>query len=267
MKTTIRLTLLSSLALCAALAQAQTLEQLVNDALASEIRTPGERERDANRKPLETLEFFGLTPEMTVLELVPAGGWYTKVLAPVLKDEGRLYVAIMVDTVRELKAEHESMSAVEVLDTGSDFRFSYQMDEDAELTDTSFGISGVDMVLTFRNLHNFTPDVRALLDRAVYDVLKPGGIYGVVDHTRRHMEPTTRENGRRMDPVLAIKEIQAAGFVFEDFTDLHYRPEDELLYEVGHPDVTGRTDRFTLRFRKPVDAEEAAGLRRGRGVA
>lgn len=255
MRTTIRLALAAIAMGAASFAGAQSLEQRVNEALESDIRTPDEVERDANRKPLETLQFFGLEPDMRVLELVPAGGWYTKVLGPVLKDEGQLYVAILVDTVRELKQQHESLSEVEVLDTGSAFPFSYRMEDDFEPEPTSFDVSGLDMVVTFRNLHNFTPEVRRVLNDAVYDALAPGGVYGVVDHTRRHMEPTTRANGRRMDPVLAIKEIQDAGFVFEDFTDLHYRSADGLEREVGHEEVTGRTDRFTLRFRKPADAD------------
>jgi predicted methyltransferase len=104
------------------------------------------------------------------------------------------------------------------------------------------------MVLTFRNYHNFDAAGRAALNKAVHDALKPGGIYGVVDHTRRHMQEDDPENGRRMDPVLAIKEIQAAGFELVDFSDLHYIPDDELRYEVGRKTVTGNTDRFTLKF-------------------
>ena len=65
------------------------------------------------------------------------------------------------------------------------------------------------------------------------------------------MEPITRENRRRADPVEIIKEAQAAGFVLEDFSDLHFKPDDELRYEVGRKSVTGNTDRFTLKFRKP----------------
>jgi len=72
-----------------------------------------------------------------------------------------------------------------------------------------------------------------------------------VDHTRRHMAEDTYETWRRMDPVQMIKEIEAAGFEFVDYSTLHYRPDDELLYEVGRKTVTGNTDRFTLLFRKP----------------
>jgi len=78
-------------------------------------------------------------------------------------------------------------------------------------------------------------------------------LYGVIDHTRRHNDPDTSENWRRMDPVLAIKEIQEAGFELVDFSDLHFRPDDELRYEVGRKTVRGNTDRFTMLFRKPAN--------------
>ena len=107
------------------------------------------------------------------------------------------------------------------------------------------------MVLTFRNYHNFGPEGRAAMNKAVFEALKPGGIYAVVDHTRRHMEVDNNENRRRVDPVLAIKEIQAAGFELVDFATLHFRLDDELRFEVGRSTVTGNTDRFTLKFRKP----------------
>ena len=113
-------------------------------------------------------------------------------------------------------------------------------------------VNKVDMVLTFRNLHNFNAESRAMLHRAVFDALKPGGIYGIVDHTRRHNEPTTRENWRRIDPVIVIKEILDAGFEFDGFADLHYRPDDELRYDTQRPTVAGYSDRFTFRFRKPA---------------
>jgi len=91
---------------------------------------------------------------------------------------------------------------------------------------------------------------RAAMNKAAYDALKTGGIYAVVDHTRRHMEADSPENRRRLDPVLAIKEIQQAGFELVDFSDLHFRPDDELRYEVGRKTVTGNTDRWTLKFVK-----------------
>jgi predicted methyltransferase len=107
------------------------------------------------------------------------------------------------------------------------------------------------MALTFRNVHNFDAESRARMNRAVFDALKSGGLYGVVDHTKRHMEPENPENRRRIDPVLVIKEMLDIGFEFVGYSDLHYRADDELRYEVGRRTVTGNTDRFTFLFRKP----------------
>jgi len=81
--------------------------------------------------------------------------------------------------------------------------------------------------------------------------LRSGGLYGVIDHTRRHMEPANFENRRRIDPVLVVKELVDLGFEFVGYSDLHYRADDELEYEVGRRSVSGNTDRFTLLFRKP----------------
>ena len=85
----------------------------------------------------------------------------------------------------------------------------------------------------------------------MFDSLKPGGLYGVVDHTARHMEPENYENRRRIDPVMVIKEMLDIGFEFVDYSSLHYRADDELRFEVGRRSVSGNTDRFTLLFRKP----------------
>ena len=111
-------------------------------------------------------------------------------------------------------------------------------------------VKNADMVLTFRNYHNFSEEGRMAMNDAAWKALKMGGIYGVVDHTQRHMEADNSENRRRFDPVKAIKEIQAAGFELVDYSDLHYRADDELRYEVGRKSVTGNTDRWTLKFKK-----------------
>ena len=231
----------------AATANAGDIDDKVQAALASDIRTEAETARDANRKPLETLKFFGLTDEMHVLELVPGGGWYTKVLAPVLAENGRL--AVSVGTQGATAIIEEQGWNVEVIETGN---FSpVEGSRLYQITDLDFGEGVFDMVLTFRNLHNFNEVGRNAINAAALRALKPGGRYGVVDHTRRHMQADNYENWRRMDPVLAIKEIEAAGFEFVDYSDLHYRADDELVYEVGRKTVTGNTDRFTLLFQKP----------------
>jgi predicted methyltransferase len=218
-------------------------------AMQSDIRTPAEVDRDANRKPIATLEFFGLRDDMKVVELLPGGGWYTKLLAPVLAENGEFHVALGTRRVSENVLGQEGFDHVGVLAEEANI-YRPEGSRTYALEMDGLGVTDADIVFTFRNYHNFGADGRAAMNAAVYDALKPGGIYAVVDHNRRHMEPDNAENRRRLDPVLAIREIQAAGFELVDFSDLHYRPDDELRYEVGRRTVTGNTDRFTLKFRK-----------------
>ena len=226
------------------------IDAKVEAALADESRPAEDRVRDRNRRPLETLKFFGLKDDMRVLELLPGGGWYTRVLAPVLADNGKLYVGIGTRYVSENVLVLPGFEQVEVLATSDNLHRPegsryYVMD------DFEFGVSNLDMVVTFRNIHNFDADAREILNRQVFAALRSGGLYGVVDHTARHMEPANHENRRRIDPVVVIKELIDMGFEFVDYSDLHYRADDELVYEVGRRSVTGNTDRFTLLFRKP----------------
>ncbi|MFT4938644.1 MAG: putative methyltransferase [Paraglaciecola sp.] len=223
----------------------------IEAAMKSDIRSEAERERDQNRRPMETLEFFGLRDDMKIVELVPGGGWYAKILAPVMADKGQYYAALgtgrlkdrMMDKAGFEKAKIVAEEAELGREEGAKFYF---------LKADSLGVSDVDMVLTFRNYHNFGKEGRMVMNRIAYDALKPGGIYAVVDHTARHMEEPSSANRRRVDPVLAIHEIQSAGFEFVEYTDLHYREDDELRYEVGAKSVTGNTDRWTFKFRKPM---------------
>ena len=229
---------------------ANEIDEKVETALAAEARPEADRERDRNRRALATLKFFGLKDNMTVLELIPGGGWYTRVLAPVLAENGKLYVAIGTGRTNRTVLTEPGFERVEVLETNDNIRRP-EGSRHYLIDDFEFGVTGLDMVLTFRNLHNFDTESRARVNREVFRSLKPGGLYGVVDHTARHMEPPNNENRRRIDPVIVIKEMLDAGFEFVDYSDLHYRADDELEYEVGRRSVSGNTDRFTLLFRKP----------------
>lgn len=229
---------------------ASPLETKMKAAMESDIRSEKEVERDRNRKPLDTLEFFGLRDDMKVVELLPGGGWYTKLLAPVMAENGELYVALGTSRVQERVLNQPGFEHVKVVAEDANI-YRPEGSRTYAIEMESLGVSDADMVLTFRNYHNFGAEGRAAMNRAVFDALRPGGIYAVVDHSRRHMQSDDQENRRRMDPVLAIKEIQAAGFELVDFSDLHYRPDDELRFEVGRKTVTGNTDRWTLKFVKP----------------
>ena len=216
----------------------------------SDIRTDAEKDRDRNRRPIDTLEFFGFRDDMKVIELLPGGGWYTKLLAPVLKESGEYYAALGTGRIAERLQGKPGFEDMQIIAEDSKV-YRKEGERTYTLETEGFGVSDADMVLTFRNYHNFGAEGRAAMNKASFDALKSGGVYAVVDHTRRHMEQDNNENRRRIDPVLAIQEIQAAGFIFSGFSDLHLRLDDELRYEVGRKTVTGNTDRWTLKFVKP----------------
>lgn len=230
-------------------AAAAPIADNIEAAMKSPLRTKKEVARDANREPVETLSFFKIQDDSRVLELVPGGGWYTKLLAPALKEKGKLYISLGTGRVESKLLSQPEFSEVSVL-PGGDINFDRES-RSYQITPYSWDVPPIDAVLTFRNYHNFNEESRRLMNEQAFKVLKPGGVYGIVDHTRRHMQQDDNENRRRVDPVLVIKEVQEAGFKFVDYSTHLYRLDDELRYEVGRKSVTGNTDRFTLLFIKP----------------
>lgn len=235
-----------------ALAQEQSpFQEKVKSVMSMKHRDDADRDRDRNRDPVQALEFFGMREDMRVIEFGPGAGWYTKILAPLLKDKGELYVAASEWSLDQLKPilKPKAMRQANRLPIPvgwNDKEVRYTVDGDLD-----YGMSDADMVLNIREYHSFNSEDKAKLNKAAFLALKPGGRYVVIDHSRRHMQPETNELRRREDPVQVILEVQAAGFILEKSSDMFFRPDDELRYEVGRKTVAGNTDRFTFVFRKP----------------
>jgi predicted methyltransferase len=243
--------LVASLLAAPVMAGWEATEAKIKAALENERRPEAQKKRDTNRMPLETLKFFRLRDDMTVLELLPGDGWYTNILAPVLEENGKLYISLGAERIWGEIDGKPGFASTQLIPFDRANFIRNEGNRRVTVPEFSLGVSKVDMILTFRNQHNFNHEGRMNINKAAFDALKKGGLYGVVDHTRRHMQNTNDENWRRADPVDIIKEVQAAGFVFVDYSKLHYRADDELRYEVGRKTVTGNTDRFTLLFTKP----------------
>lgn len=219
--------------------------------LASASRTDEDRARDANRKPVQTLEYFGLTDDMTVIEIFPGGGWYTKILAPVLKEKGTLYLAVGTSMLEPNLDKFGLRDKVEIIGKIEGFKKTELPGYIFKIDSVDLEVRNVDLIVTFRNLHNLTVTARKAVNDAAYEALKPGGIYGVIDHSKRHMEAFSAETWRRVDPVMIIKEMLEAGFEFIDYSDMHAIAADSLIYDTTHESIKTNSDRFTLKFRKP----------------
>ena len=245
---------------------AHTLSQ----AIAGAHRSDADRARDAWRHPAETLSFFGLRPDMTVVEIYPGGGWYTAILAPALRDQGKLIAAHYGDAtgseyrtrshdafVKKLEQDPATYGRVEVI--------AYFPPER-----TSLGPAGsVDMVVTFRNLHGMVGAGTAEgFFAAAHDVLKPGGVLGVVQHrAAAGVDPAESAKKGYVPEQAVIQMAQAAGFVLGGRSEINANPRDTKDYPDGvwtlppsyrlgdegreRYAAIGESDRMTLRFVKP----------------
>lgn len=226
------------------------LQKNISVVMKMEHRNEADTKRDRNRSPAQALEFFGFKQNMKVIEFAPGSGWYSKILAPLLVEKGELHLAYKkewLDSMDDLLA-HKAFKSTKKLPIELSWNSeAYRYDLGA----LSFGMNNADMVLNIREYHNFNNEDKAKLNNAAFSALKSGGTYVIIDHTRRHMAVETRELARREDPVNVILEVQEAGFILEKSSNMFYRPDDELRYEVGRKTITGNTDRFTLVFKKP----------------
>ncbi|MBC7794910.1 MAG: class I SAM-dependent methyltransferase, partial [Clostridia bacterium] len=155
----------------------------VNAALAGPQRPESEKTRDQFRHPLETLSFFGLRDDMTVVEFGPGGGWYTAVLGPVLAKKGRLVEPItdptLADDTPGVKYARKLVDRMQATpDAYASVQQRYQTPGSFNLGDAG----SADMVVTFRSLHGMSVEEQDQLFAAVYETLKPGGVFGVEDH-------------------------------------------------------------------------------------
>lgn len=225
------------------------LQQKISKALQGEHRTEAELARDADREPMAALEFIGLRDDMTVIEFLPAAqAYYTKILGPVLVENGHLWTVDNSNTFGgwgDWTAEPEfEMTHQVVIDN------NYSRAEGRYVPgEIDFGVAEADLFLHFREYHNFNEQDNMRINAKVFDTLKSGGEYVIVDHTRRHMEEETGVLGRREDPVDVILQAQRAGFILDRASDMFSEHSDDLSQEVGQ--IPNMTDRFFLVFKKP----------------
>ncbi len=237
--------------------------------LLSEHRSEQNRARDVYRHPKETLLFFGIRPQMKVVEVWPEPGWYTEVIAPLLVMGGRYYAAEPAPdpaspyVSAQLKAYQEKISARPDL-YGSVVFTTFGPDSNEIAPPGS-----ADLVVTFRNIHNWMAEGWAPQAFAsMYRALKPGGMLGVVEHRGKPGVPQDPEaKSGYVDEDYAIALIQGAGFKLVAKSEINANPKDTKDYEQGVwtlPPVyrlgkkdrekyaqIGESDRFTLKFVKP----------------
>ena len=248
----------------------------LDKAIAGVHRSDRNRNRDQYRRPKETLAFFGFRSDMTVVEFSPGGGWYTEVLAPALRDGGKLYAAHY--GMNEGNYQRRSLGG-----------FLRKLGENADVYDQVVvttipepggepmaPLESADLVVTFRNVHNWLEPASGGETGAtatfaeMYRVLKPGGVMGVVEHRWPDAATEDPHAGQGYVSEERVTRLaEAAGFEFDARSDHNSNPKDThdhpngvwtLLPELDVDDAMkdqyrsiGESDRMVLRFRKPAD--------------
>ena len=149
--------------LSTSIVQADTFSDNIKVAMKAELRSDKDKERDRNRRPVETLKFLGIQEDMKVLELIPGGGWYTALLAPALKDKGKLYLGMANDRIKEGLLKQKGFSKVETVSNDSKWERNKE-EKRYDLLNIEFGVKDIDAVLTFRNYHNLSLATRTTLN-------------------------------------------------------------------------------------------------------
>lgn len=256
--------------------QAPVADSALSDAIAGSWRDPKNAARDAFRHPRETLGFFGVAANETVLEITPGGsGWYAEILAPYLRDKGT-YIAALTDPMavaegRSREYQQKTMDDLKARLAKSPAQFDRVRFAAFDPKQPAFATAGsVDTVLTFRNVHNWIGGGTAdAYFAGFYAALKPGGVLGVVEHRAKPgTDPEKMKKSGYLTEQVVIDLATKAGFVLDARSEVNANPKDTADHPNGvwtlpptnrHDaedaamyQAIGESDRMTLRFVKPA---------------
>jgi predicted methyltransferase len=224
----------------------------ITAAVADKGRPDADTQRDAARKPAEMLEFAGVKPGQTVVDLLPGGGYFTRLFSKAVGAKGMVYAVSnpprpsqdpskpaptpAIDTLAadpayaNVKSIHQPLQAGLSVPTPADMIWTSQNYHDVK------NISGVDMLA---------------FDKAIYNSLKPGGVFIVLDHVANPGDPNSTKTLHRIDPAVVKQEVTAAGFKYEGESTVLKNPADDHTKGIRDGFTQGQTDQFVYKFRKP----------------
>ncbi|GAB2578128.1 class I SAM-dependent methyltransferase [Dyella jejuensis] len=230
---------------------APALPSFIAIAVADPNRPADERAMDAERKPIEVMQFMGIARGQKVVDLMPGKGYYTRLFSKAVGPHGVVYA---------LQPTEMDKAAPKGLQSVRGFAGTANYPNVKILVQPTAALQipqGVDIVWTSQNYHDLhdpfmgSPDI-ARINKAIYDALKPGGVYIVLDHAAAAGTGTSRTNDlHRIDPAAVKAEVTAAGFQFVGESDVLANPADNHSLPVFDKSIKGKTDRFILKFRKP----------------
>jgi predicted methyltransferase len=224
----------------------------VTAAVADKGRPAADVQRDADRKPAEMLAFAGVKPGQTVVDLIPGGGYFTRIFAKAVGPTGTVYAVSGPQRPSSDPAKPTPTPAQDVIAADP----AYRNVKSLHVPMTALALPAkADVVWTSQNyhdLHNVAGLDVAAFNKSVYEALKPGGVYIVLDHAAAAGAPADVTNTlHRIDPAVVRREVEAAGFKFDGESKVLAHPADDHSKKVFDPAIRGHTDQFVYKFRKP----------------
>jgi predicted methyltransferase len=245
--------LAATLMLAATSASAAPIPANIAAAVADSGRPDTDRQRDGSRKPAQILTFTGVQPGAQIAELLPGGGYFTRLFSKAVGSSGHVYALVPARSPGAPADAPDFAARVKSIAADPNYaNVSVVVEPFSQLAVPA----PADLVWTSQNyhdLHNFPGLDVGVFNKMVFDDLKPGGIYLILDHSAE-----AGSGGRdtktlhRIDAETVKAEVLAAGFVFVGSSDLLRQPGDNRTLKVFDPSVRGNTDQFILKFRKPA---------------
>ncbi len=238
---------LAAVVLTAAVPSQSFAQTDLNSVLSSQTRPQADRDQDARRHPAEFIKFLGIKSGDHVADLLTGGGYWTRILVPLVGPSGKVYAGnnpffarFYTDAFNALLAEPAFKGVV---------RIDGPVDKLALPGDGS--LDAVIMVMAYHDIF-LTDENRGALNKKVLAALKPGGVYGIIDHEAGAGAGATKIQAlHRIEKKVVVDEIQAAGFKLAGQAGFLANPADDHSAKIFDPSVSGKTDRFVLRFEKP----------------
>jgi len=243
----------AALVLCGAcmlpVAEAYLVPQYIRAAVESSTRPEKDRERDQDRKPEQVIAFAGIKPGQKIGELMPGGGYFSRIFCQIVGQRGHLYTISINRAIKRDPPPPDAANAPPPPNPCTNVTAESQDASELKLP------PGLDVVWTSENYHDLhnamfgKPDMKAF-DHAIFDALKPGGVFIVEDHAAAAGSGARdTDTLHRIDPELVKQEVTSVGFVFEAASDVLRNPDDP--HDARVFDLKGKSDKFLFRFRKP----------------
>lgn len=228
---------------------AQATIKLIESAINDPLRSEESRARDANRKPADILEFSKINIGDKIIEIAPAGGYYTALLSRVVGDSGKIYAVDPERIFEHFPNGREVFPKFISTDPRNNVEYSSQLLDEINVPEK---VDQVWMVLYYHDTV-WTNENRIKMNRALYDMLKPGGEYIFIDHNALPgADESVTKSLHRMDTAIAKAEIEVTGFFLDETSSLLANPDDPKNISVFSPEIRGKTDRTVWRFVKPA---------------